>query len=181
MGIEVVDVLVNGVRLGRVALKIECSPVPVGILVHDVAELVQEKIGRARTAHETSPPELGARLKPREEDFACSSGGGTYDGLRGLDLAWGQAVGAIRTLTLQFSEIDVTAFWVLDQTVLQSIISIAGVENGTMNHWVLVRGDVGGGVFEGLNSEPERPGVAADISWVARNDAVELVRVSVGL
>ena len=144
MGIEVVDVLVNGVRLGRVALKIECSPVPVGILVHDVAELVQEEIGRARTAGETSPPELGPRLKAREEDFACSSGGGTYDGLRGLDLAWGQAVGAIRTLTLQFSEIDVTAFWVLDQTVLQSIISIAGVENGTntkegVSGWVTVK------------------------------------------
>lgn len=42
MRIEVVDGFVNGVRLGRVALKIEGPSVPVGILVHDVAELVQK-------------------------------------------------------------------------------------------------------------------------------------------
>jgi hypothetical protein len=39
VGIEFVDVLVGSVRPCAVPLKVERSPVPVGVLVHDVAEL----------------------------------------------------------------------------------------------------------------------------------------------
>ena len=95
MGIELVDILVDGVRLCGVALQVEGSPVPVGILIHDVAELIQEEIGGLRAAGEASPGELGARLKAREENLACRVGRGADDGLRGLDLARRKAVGAV--------------------------------------------------------------------------------------
>ena len=70
MGIEFVDILVDRVRLCSVALKIETSPVPVGILIHDIAELVEKEIGRVRAAGETGPGELGSRLQAREENLA---------------------------------------------------------------------------------------------------------------
>ena len=66
MGIEVVHVLVDVIRLCCVTLQVEGSPVPVGIVIDDVAELVQKKIGRLRAAGEASPAQFGAGLKARE-------------------------------------------------------------------------------------------------------------------
>ena len=70
MRIQVVDILVDSVRLGGVTVEVEGSPVPVRILVHDVAKLVQEKIGGSRTASKTCPGELCSRLKTREQNLA---------------------------------------------------------------------------------------------------------------
>jgi len=40
MGVEFVNILSDLVRLGRVAFQLKGSPVPIGILVHNIAELV---------------------------------------------------------------------------------------------------------------------------------------------
>lgn len=50
-----------------------------------------------------------------------------------------------------------------------------------MNHRVLFGWDVGRGVFEGLNRQPERQCVTANVGWVAGDDAVEFVWVAVSL
>ncbi len=94
MGIEIVDVLIDCVRLGRVALKVEGPPVPFWILVHNIAELSRKR---------------SAGLGPPARRAQSSSVPGSRRGKR---------VGAIRGLTLQGFEVDVTALWILDQTVL---------------------------------------------------------------
>jgi len=45
MGVQLVDVFVDGVCLCRVALQVEGSPVPIGFLINDVTELIQEELG----------------------------------------------------------------------------------------------------------------------------------------
>ena len=50
-----------------------------------------------------------------------------------------------------------------------------------MNHEVLLGRDDGRRILEGLNREPERPCITAHVGWVASDDAVELVRVPIGL
>lgn len=77
--IKLVDVLVDSVRPCEVALKVESSPVPAGVLVHDVAELIQEDIGRTGAASKTGPAEFRPGLKAWEHDATrrrCGGGGG---------------------------------------------------------------------------------------------------------
>jgi len=118
MGIEFVNVLVGGVRLFGVALKIEGSPIPVGIVIDDVAELVEKKIGWLGAPGETGPPEFRSWLEAREQNFAACSGRRTDHGLSSLNLARRQAFCIIFTFAREGFEIIVTGLWVFDQAVL---------------------------------------------------------------
>ena len=76
MRIEFVYILVDRVCFCGVAIEIEATPIPVGILVDDEAELVEEETGRLRPTCKTSPAELGAgsRLGKRMFPFASMAG-----------------------------------------------------------------------------------------------------------
>jgi hypothetical protein len=69
MRVESIDILVHGICLRGVAVEIEGLPVPAGVLVDDVAELVPEELRWIRPAGETRPAQLRAGLQPREDNL----------------------------------------------------------------------------------------------------------------
>lgn len=116
--IELVDVFVHSVRLRGITCKVETSPIPIGIVVDDVAELVPEKRRGLRPARQPRPCELRSRLEAWKVNPPRRVRCGTDNRLRGIHLASRQAIGTVSILALELFEIRVTARRILDQSVL---------------------------------------------------------------
>src|ERR1700691_1298305 len=131
-------------RLCGIAVEVEATPIPIGILIDNIAKLIEKELSRLRSASQTCPAQLGARFQALEQDVALRIHSRTDYGLRALDLSRSEAIGRIPGLARQHIEINVAGLRVLDESIFQSIVRVACIEYPPMDHRIFVGGDIGG-------------------------------------
>ncbi len=100
---------------------------------------------------------------------------------RGLHLTRGQARRRVTLLALQHLGIKMATGGIIDQPVLQSVDRVAGIQHRLVDHGVLGRWNIAGGIFEAYVCQPQRPRVPPEGCGIAGDDAVKLVRIAIGL
>ncbi len=70
---------------------------------------------------------------------------------------------------------------IIDQPVFQSIDRVAGIKHRLVDHGVLGRWNISGGILKAYVRQPQRPRVPPEGCRIAGDDAVELVRIAIGL
>src|SRR6185436_5888274 len=118
------------------------AEVPLRILEDDVLEQVGADRERFGTAGGAAPVQLAPRLEPGEDRLASLRVlDARVNPARGLDLWRGQARGRVAGLALRDDRVEAATERLADETVLQPILRVAGVERGAMNDRVLARGN----------------------------------------
>ena len=153
---------------GEIPLEIERPPVPIRILEDDVLERFQSIHVRVRTAEHARPPELGARLEAREDQFA----GATilhraHDDLRGFQLRGGQTIRTVGAAAREHGRVEAAARRILDKAILDTIELVAGIEHRLMNDSMLFLRDEAGLILQHRLSHPDAPGVEIAIFGLA--------------
>ena len=156
---------------------IESLEIPVRILEDDVFEKVVGHGQRPRTARGAGPAQLAARLEAGKNFLA----GFRVDQRRvdffgRLDLSGREAIRAVGAFALRHRRVEFAVWGIADDTVLDAVARIAGVESGLVQHGIFFRRNPAGRILErGLGDRYQLKTLGgAVVTWIAGDDAFEI-------
>ena len=137
--------------------------------------MIRDNPKRVGTSRHGAPPELAARLETGKDLFRGSRvRRARIDLLRRVHLRRSEARRPIVARAEQRLRIKMTAQGIFDETVLDAVVRVAGVDRRFVNHRVLLAGDVARRIFECGLPDPQSAHhqMGPEIGGCARHDAV---------